>query len=305
MPRFRIAIFVTVFGLAALALPARHAFPTVFSPEPSPTPCETAGAIRTARVQNVLVQFYCGVDVQEQNLITEFVQHALDAMPPGISPAADVFAFEGLNQGVSLQYAWLQQQGYSPAQAQLRLNWEGNKLLGQTIANGVFLYVGSSVSADDRVATTRMTVLHEMHHILQFQLAGANAQVPVWFVEGGAEDFTDRELTSLGYPAFEKHSSDYWCDYRLTDLEHDGADVPLECAYLEGEHAVDLLLHTSGQQPYYELLSAIGKGESFSAAFKSVYGYSLGCFYQRFEEYRNSGYTVRPKLRVPSATALP
>ncbi len=307
MPRIRIAIGITIamLGLAAFVLQARHAFPISVLPVASPTPCETSGAIATARVQNVSIQFFCGIDAQQQALIKQFVGHALDAMPPGVSPAAEVFAFEDLNQGVSLQSDWLQQQGYSSAQAQLHLNWEDNHLLGQTIANGVFLYMGGDIAPADMASTTRMTVLHEMHHVLQFQLAGANAQPPVWFVEGGAQAFTDLELQSLGYPESDKHTSDYWCDYRLAELERDGGDVPEECSYIEGEHAVNVLLQAFGKQPYYQLLTQLGKGASFASAFQAVYGYSLDEFYQRFEQYRNSGYAHVPDFRAPSVIAAP
>ncbi len=307
MPRIRIAIVIIIatLGLAVFVLQARHAFPTSLLPVASPTPCETAGAIATAMVQKVSIQFFCGIDARQQALIEQFVGHALDAMPPGVSPAADVFAFEDLNQGISLQSDWLQQQGYSSAQAQLRLNWEDNHLLGQTIANGIFLYMGGDIAAANMASTTRMTVLHEMHHVLQFQLAGANAQPPVWFVEGGAQAFTDLELQSLGYPESDKHASDYWCDYRLTDLERDGGDVPLECSYLEGEHALNLLLQAYGKQRYYQLLMQLGKGVSFTSAFRTVYGYPLDEFYQRFEQYRNSGYARMPSLPALSAMVGP
>ncbi len=264
---------------------------------PPPAPCSVSAPAQTAQIQQATVTFYCGIDTAQQDLILHLVGKALDSMPPGMVSRVQVFAFTDLDQGVAAEYNFLKGQGYSPSLPYLHSAWLDNGFLGQTFKGGVFLYSGNSAWRRDP-SLAALTVLHEMHHIVQYQLMGPGMQGPVWLLEGGAEDFANSQLIDLGYSAPARDALEYRCNYPLAQLENDDHELPLGCRYLEGARAVRLLLDAYGQQAYYRLFREIGMHDSFSSAFKSVYGYPLARFYTGFEEYRESGYTVRPMLAV-------
>ena len=152
-------------------------------------------------------------------------------------PGAQVYAFTNLDQGVAAELQVLQGQGYWFSEQTLLAEWLDNGFLGQTFKGAAFLYVGNPAWNQDPTALTSLTVLHEMHHLLQYQLVNSNRQVPTWLLEGGADDFAAREMANLDLLAPSRTGASYHCDYRLVDLQRERAGVPLACAYVEGARA--------------------------------------------------------------------
>ena len=268
---------------------------TLLSPE-QPT-CVHPGMVKTVLLRQMATHFYCGVTHVEQDRITELIGHALDAMPSGVLQPADVFVFTDLNQGVLAEAAWLKTKGYTPPIQSLRATWLDNGLIGQTFKGAVFLYVGNSAWNRDP-AVSSLAVLHEMHHLLQYQLVDSSHPIPLWLQEGGADEFALLQLSALGLPVPSRSASAFHCDYSLSALEYERQDVPLACAYAEGAQAVRLLLNENGQQAYYQLLRNIGTNSSFNAAFVRTYGFNLGEFSRRFDAFRKSSYAVHPGFTI-------
>jgi hypothetical protein len=258
-------------------------------------PCERPGILTTVVLRQVMIHFSCGVSVVEQHRIMDFTAHALDNMPPGILPHADIFAFTSLEQGVAAESAFLKGKGYSPSTLRLQADWLDNGFLGQAFKDAIFLDVGNSAWSRDP-SIPSLTVLHEMHHLLQYELLASNRPIPLWLQEGGADEFALRQLSALGLPAPARNTSPEHCDYSLADLERERPEVPLACAYVEGAQAVRLLLDGHGQGAYYLLLRNLGASSSFEAAFGQTYGIRLEDFYRRFEAYRKASYTINPAL---------
>ncbi len=276
--------------------------PTAFA---SPTPCAETGIVRTARVRQITVDFYCGLAGSEQDLILEAVGDAMDAMPPDILTSAHVTAFTILDQGLAAEYAWLKAEGYTGSLDSLRPEWLEKHLLGRAYPRAVFLYAGAEDWQHNFATVTRPTVLHEMHHLLQSELIHSFRHDPVWLAEGGADEFTELELADLDLPAPLPRMTSEECNYRLIQLEYERADVPFPCYYLEGARAVHVLLDEYGRQTYYQLLKNIGTKSAFDRAFVATYGISLYDFYRLFDIYRISGYTARPRFSVPTPVPTP
>ncbi len=263
----------------------------------SAAPACTQSAVQSVKVRQVAVHFYCGINTSEQAQIAALVAHALDAMLPTVLQPAQVYAFTNLDQGLAAEYGFLKSEGYHRSISDLEADWLDRELLGQTFKGAVFLYLGNSAWNRDPVVPA-LTVLHEMYHLMQYQLLDSPHQAPLWLLEGGADAFALHELNSLALPVPVRNGTSYRCDYSLSDLEYAQEGVPLACAYLEGSQAVSLLLDRSGQQAYYQLFRNIGINASFDDAFMQTYGFRLLDFYTRFDRYRESGYTVRPVLAI-------
>ncbi len=268
---------------------------------PPSTHCTQKDAVRTTAVRQVLAHFYCGVSGSDQAQIIELIGHALDAMPAGALPDAQVYAFADLDQGVAAEHGFLQSEGYDISAGQLQLAWLNNDYLGQTFRGAVFLYVGNSSWRRDPLLPP-LTVLHEMHHLLQYQLLDSNRRVPLWLLEGGADEFALLELSKLGLPAPSRSFSSYRCDYPLADLEDEHEAVPLACAYVHGAQAVQLLLGQRGNQAYYQLFRNLGGSTSFAASFSRAYDFPLTDLYRAFHARQDSGSTVPPRFAVPLAS---
>ncbi len=272
---------------------------------PSPAPCAQKGVLRTVKMQYVTVAFYCGVSAARQGLIIKFLAPALHAIPPDAMPEVHVIVFSDLDEGVAAEYSFLEGEGYHPSLQRLRSGWIESRFLGQTFKGAVFLYLGNPAWSRDPIAITSLTVFHEMHHLLQYQLLDANQHIPVWLLEGGADTFAALEMADLGLPTPPRSALSYSCDYPLADLEYEREDVPRACAYLEGAQAVRLLLDDYGTPAYYQLFRSIGKQRTFDGAFLQAYGFHAYDFYRFFDAYQESGQARLPHLPALSRLSAP
>ena len=272
---------------------------------PRAAPCATFDSFHTVRVQQATVTIFCGVDQRQQDNVLPLVDVALRAMPPGIVRTAQVFLFSDLDDGLRSEYRLLKQEGFSPSLDELRSDWTADSFLGQAFKGGVFLYVGNPAWSHDSFGIARLTVLHEMHHLLQFELLNSNRRLPLWLSEGAADDVAESELAGLKLQVPTRSTSSFHCDYSLSQLEEEQDDVPLACAYLEGQPAAHLLLQQGDQASYYRLLQEVGQGTSFADAFQRAYGFRLADFYGLFNGFRQSGYLIPPALPLPMGIALP
>jgi hypothetical protein len=273
-------------------------------PQPSPTPCPESEII-PEDVDEISVYFYCDVAVSSRDIVTEYIRHALDVSPLDKDLKAEVFVFSDLDEGAKVEYRWLHAHG-----SLLGYQYIYNRLkthLGEAANYGgrsaVFLYIKHS----QRSSFTEEVVLHEMHHVMQFELVGYSARfyIPEWLIEGGADFFARQQLEALGVQSIDRTFERERCGYSLDQLDIVQHSELNDCGYIEGEQAVNLLVSVFGREKYYQLFRWAGLKGSLNDDFNEVYGIGLDEFYKSFDNYRNSHYAVMPTIIMPAVTVEP
>lgn len=293
----RIITLSLAFFMAAVA--CRAAVNVMFpasAPLVTPTPCAGSGIVFSQRIQNVLVNSYCGVNDMQASQVAEYARYGLERMPAGIDPSLTMFVFTDLDQGVDLELQWRDSQDYAPISRE-RLLEDWKEYSGRAYEDGIFIVLENDIGSGSRLARVAQIVLHELHHVAQFRLRHAYSADADWLSEGGADSIADRQMVGLQFPeASYWHATEPGCDFPLSKLQHPAADIPLDCIYSEGEKAVSLLIDQCGEAAYCQLFREALAGRSLSTIFQRVYPFGLADFYAGFEEYRQSGYSTTPLL---------
>ncbi len=266
------------------------------APLATPTPCAGSGIVFSQRIQDVLVNSYCGVNDLQASQVAEYARYGLERMPTGIDPSLTMFVFTDLDKGVDLELQWRDSLDYEPVSRE-RLLEDWKEYSGRAYEDGIFVLLENGMGSGSRSARVAHIVLHELHHVAQFRLRHAYSADADWLSEGGADAIADRQMVGLGFAeASYWHPAEPGCDFPLSKLQHRTADIPLDCIYGEGEKAVSLLIDQCGEAAYYQLFREALAGRSLSTIFQRVYLFALADFYAGFEEYRQSGYSATPLL---------
>jgi len=293
-PRRLVAVAVSCFLVAVACQAAVNLiFPTP-APTVAPTPCAGSGIVFSQRIDDVLVNAYCGVNESQATQVADYARYGIQHMPEEVKPALTMFIFTNMEQGIDVEMQWRESNGYAPAQRD-RLRNEWNNIAGRAYYDGIFILLRNGIGSHGHSVRVADIVLHELHHIAQNHLLGNYAADAKWLTEGGADAITNRQLKDLGFSqAF--GSLDPGCDFALSELERPNYKVPFDCPYIEGEKAVSLLIDQCGEDAYSQLFRESLPGRSVSRIFQYVYPFSLADFYAAFESYRLSSYSSTPLL---------
>ena len=162
----------------------------------------------------------------------------------------------------------------------------------------IWVYVGSAGwSPRDDVGA--QILVHEAFHVLQMELAGAQAVSagfdavpaagPVWLEEGTATYVAYKALAALSLVRFEEFRAHWISRVRQTTsplrLRETRRGLFIE-PYQISTLAVDFLVGTRSDARIVAYYEAIGRGEPWQAAFAAVFGKSVDTFYAEFEAYR-------------------
>jgi hypothetical protein len=207
---------------------------------------------------------------------------------------------------IAIDATWLQDtyknEGYSANQVQDRLGGfnAGAPAFGGSYSNtwNYSVIQKSNALVNDKVGMAQ-TPGHEFFHAIQETLAGpvangSGSNVPNWFWEGPAMFIGTQTSSALGI-------IDYATSSRTSSLNryqngnvinrtsllseikaNDGVTDP----YAIGFAGTEFLVSQVGVEKMLNVYAAIGKGKSFTDAFKQGTGIDLADFYSMFEEVR-------------------
>ncbi len=292
----RIAVVGCVLLLAVVACSAPAAYD---SPPASPlradaTGCSPLSGSLRQTLGDINLYFYCGITDDQRELITEYVGHALEAVPAGLALKADVYVLSDPQQAAGVRFGWLLAHGY-PQPYQDVLHHVGAEC-GEAERGVLFFYLTDECWYSSSAYPNAELVLHEMHHLIQLEISGpAPYGVPVWLEEGAADFFAWKQLNALNASSFREPAPSPACNYRLTDLEVWSDPARTVCVYWEGQQAAGWLIEAYGVDTYYGVLQHTASA-SFDTRFAETYGISTANFYRLFDQYRKSGYSVLPAL---------
>lgn len=170
----------------------------------------------------------------------------------------------------------------------------GPSVMASTRGQQITVYAGGSSWQNAPSLIRIETLVHELMHVYQNALEqNAGSVVPLWFDEGTAEALGYLAITRLGVV----DQSDIYAlnQYLLTRYPYDGSLAGLQAydsmnadSYPLAYIAVQYLLGRGGLSvsALTQVYEGIGSGQSFAAAFQTVFGQSPDDFYVEFDAWR-------------------
>jgi hypothetical protein len=269
-----------------------------------PIACSPTGQPLSQEVDGINIYLFCGVTGHQRKLISDYVHYALDTNPPGTVLKADIYVLHDLQQAAGTRFRWLIAHGYPQGYQHIL------EALGADCAEAekgaLFFYLTEKCWSDGSDYPNEELILHEMHHLLQLQLAGGlRGDLPAWLEEGGADFFAWQGLDAVEGAHVQMTAPSPACNYRLSDLEARDDPSRALCAYWEGQHAVAWLISVYGADLYYRLFELEASGHTFEDIFLTTYGISTPSFYRLFDQYRKSDYKTMPTLPARPDSGMP
>jgi hypothetical protein len=216
---------------------------------------------------------------------------------PGVSDADRNDAVEGTLLGQDVIGGFVGTDGLDGVQIAVSAEAAGESpyIMASTRGQQITVYAGGA-SWQDAPALIRIeTMVHELMHVYQNALEqNLSAPVPLWFDEGTAE--------ALGYLAISRlgvvDQDDIYAlnQYLLTRYPYDGSLAGLQAydsmsadSYPLAYIAVQYLLGRSGMSvsALTQVYQGLSSGQTFDAAFQTVFGQSPDEFYVEFDAWRS------------------
>jgi hypothetical protein len=164
--------------------------------------------------------------------------------------------------------------------------------LGESIDNVITLFTQDPKWTPAVPAVKRQISVHELFHVLQFQLGSFVSHPPVWLIEGSAEYVGYRaEIIDRG---IESAESVHGC--QIFRAAHAPVPIPklsqLETSalysYDPGYSVPYLATEYLTREPGLAALIAYFREKAIDSAFESAFGIAKNDFYTKFELYRAS-----------------
>lgn len=215
---------------------------------------------------------------------------------PGISDADRDDAVEGTLLGHNIIAGFVGTDGLDGTQILVSASASDDSpyIMASTIRQRIEVFAGGPAWQEAPSLIRIETLVHELMHVYQNALEQNGAvPVPLWFDEGTAE--------ALGYLAISRlgvvDQDDIYAlnQYLLTRYPYEGSLAGLQAygsmdadSYPLAYIAVQYLLGRAGMSvsALTQVYQALGNGQSFAAAFQSVFGQSLDDFYVDFDTWR-------------------
>jgi hypothetical protein len=261
--------------VTAIPVAADTAVVTVQPPDPTATPSPSPTAIACVKgtpeiVGNTKIFWSCTESDQDRDIIRRYIAFAQSFAPEDVTLEAVVTVTTDGDAG------------------------------GVTDPGKTSLGIPARWWWHEKIVQKHLVVLHEMHHLVQYELSHG-VKAPVWFMEGGAQSFATRELLSLGETPIDRSGELPFCTAALNDLVYanvNSGKLEEDCIYIEGAAAVDLLIGYGGTDRYYEVFRQFHRLGNFKSAFNKAFSGVLTYdqFMTDFTSYQNSGYKNIPPL---------
>ena len=215
---------------------------------------------------------------------------------PGVSDADRNDAVEGALLGQDVIGGFVGMDGLDGTQIVVSAEASNASpyVMASTRGQQITVYAGGKSWQDAPSLIRIETLVHELMHVYQNALEqNLSSPVPLWFDEGTAEALGYLAVTRLG--VVDQNDIYALNQYLLTRYPYDGSLAELQSydsmsadSYPLAYIAVQYLLGRSGMSvsALTQVYQGLASGQSFDAAFQTVFGQSPDNFYVEFDMWR-------------------
>lgn len=269
------------------------------TPSMTPPPCPAA----PVSVGSMTLIFHKDVEPQDCERIARLVTMTMDWITEAgyRTGSAKMQVFGRLEEVAQYDYAKYQSQS-GMSYAEVEAGWRDNPSAG-AMPGEIIIYTGNwwkRTLEKERIKT----VVHEMMHIVQYELYGNGkrgfSNVPIWLVEGQAEYLARLIESEWGIKPLDVQET-LLIECRQFDLDDIAvySDKNGNCIYVQGEQVFVLLAGLYSEKSF-EVWRFLGEGNAFENAFKMVYGIDVAEFSDLFDQFSRTQYKNIPVL--PTST---